>query len=100
MKFTGKVFVLASLLFAVAFSAPANAAQTVKLALPHGIHARPAARIGEAARGFQAELHLLNGDKRGDARSTVALPSATSSTANSARVWKLRYSQRRAASHL
>ncbi len=47
--------------------------QTVKLALPHGIHARPAARIGEAARGFQAELHLLNGDKRGDARSTVAL---------------------------
>jgi len=47
--------------------------QEVTLALPHGIHARPAARIGEAARGFQAELHLLNGDKRGDARSTVAL---------------------------
>lgn len=33
MKFTAKLFVLASLLFAVAFSAPANAAQTVKLAL-------------------------------------------------------------------
>jgi len=47
--------------------------QAVTLSLPHGIHARPAARIGEAARGFQAELHLLNGDKRGDARSTVAL---------------------------
>ncbi|MBJ7438967.1 MAG: phosphoenolpyruvate--protein phosphotransferase [Sphingopyxis sp.] len=47
--------------------------QSVTLSLPHGIHARPAARIGEAARGFQAELHLLNGDKRGDARSTVAL---------------------------
>lgn len=47
--------------------------QAVTLSLPHGIHARPAARIGEAARGFHAELHLLNGDKRGDARSTVAL---------------------------
>lgn len=47
--------------------------QAVTLSLPHGIHARPAARIGEAARKFQAELHLLNGDKRGDARSTVAL---------------------------
>ncbi len=47
--------------------------QAVTLSLPHGIHARPAARIGEAARGFEAEVHLLNGDKRGDARSTVAL---------------------------
>ncbi len=47
--------------------------QAVTLSLPHGIHARPAARIGEAVRGFEAEVHLLNGDKRGDARSTVAL---------------------------
>lgn len=47
--------------------------QAVTLSLPHGIHARPAARIGETARGFEAEVHLLNGDKRGDARSTVAL---------------------------
>ena len=47
--------------------------QAVTLLLPHGIHARPAARIGEAARGFEAEMYLLNGDKRGDARSTVAL---------------------------
>lgn len=47
--------------------------QTVTLSLPHGIHARPAARIGEAARAFQSELHLLHDDKRGDARSTVAL---------------------------
>lgn len=45
----------------------------VKLVLPHGIHARPAARLGECARKFEAEVHLLNGDKRGDARSTVAL---------------------------
>lgn len=47
--------------------------ERVTLALPHGIHARPAARLGECARGFEAEIHLLHGDKRGDARSTVAL---------------------------
>ncbi|WP_423605126.1 phosphoenolpyruvate--protein phosphotransferase [Sphingomonas sp. MS122] len=48
-------------------------AEKVALALPHGIHARPAARLGECARGFAAEVHLVSGDKRGDARSTVAL---------------------------
>jgi len=47
--------------------------QAVTLSLPHGIHARPAARIGEAARGFEADVHLVHGEKRGDARSTVAL---------------------------
>ena len=47
--------------------------QAVTLSLPHGIHARPAARIGETARGFEAEIHLQSGDKRGDARSTVAM---------------------------
>lgn len=47
--------------------------QAVTLSLPHGIHARPAARIGEVARGFEADVHLVKGDKRGDARSTVGL---------------------------
>jgi phosphoenolpyruvate-protein phosphotransferase len=47
--------------------------QAVTLSLPHGIHARPAARIGEAARGFEADVQLVKDDKRGDARSTVAL---------------------------
>ncbi|MDO9370307.1 MAG: phosphoenolpyruvate--protein phosphotransferase [Sphingopyxis sp.] len=47
--------------------------QAVTLSLPHGIHARPAARIGETARGFEAEVHLVKGDRRGDARSTVGL---------------------------
>ena len=47
--------------------------QAVTLSLPHGIHARPAARIGETARGFEAEIHLQSGEKRGDARSTVAM---------------------------
>ncbi len=47
--------------------------QAVTLSLPHGIHARPAARIGETARGFEAEVVLQHGERRGDARSTVAL---------------------------
>jgi phosphocarrier protein FPr/phosphocarrier protein len=47
--------------------------ERVTLVLPHGIHARPAARLGECARRFEAEIHLFNGDKRGDARSTVGL---------------------------
>lgn len=47
--------------------------ERVTLVLPHGIHARPAARLGECARQFEAEIHLLNGEKRGDARSTVGL---------------------------
>src|SRR3546814_5656585 len=47
--------------------------QAVTLSLPHGIHARPAARIGECGRGFQADIQLVHGGKRGDARSTVAL---------------------------
>jgi len=47
--------------------------QAVTLSLPHGIHARPAARIGETARRYEADIHLSIGDKRGDARSTVAL---------------------------
>ena len=47
--------------------------QAITLSLPHGIHARPAARIGECARGFEADVHLLHNGKRGDTRSTVAL---------------------------
>ncbi|MDZ3832974.1 MAG: phosphoenolpyruvate--protein phosphotransferase [Sphingopyxis sp.] len=47
--------------------------QAIKLNLPHGLHARPAARIGECARAFQADIFLRRSEKRGDARSTVAL---------------------------
>lgn len=39
----------------------------------HGIHARPAARIAAALRPFVAEVALVVGDKRANARSTVAL---------------------------
>ena len=49
------------------------AEQTVTLALPHGLHARPAARVAECARGFEAAIRLFNGDRHGDARSAIAL---------------------------
>lgn len=39
----------------------------------HGIHARPAARIAAALRPFVAEVMLVAGDKRANARSTVAM---------------------------
>jgi phosphocarrier protein FPr/phosphocarrier protein len=45
----------------------------VTLSLPHGIHARPAARLSDCARRFGAQVHLVHAGKRGDARSTTAL---------------------------
>ena len=33
--------------------------RTVTVPLAHGIHARPAARIGECARGFEAEVEIV-----------------------------------------
>ena len=48
-------------------------AEKAILALPHGIHARPAARIGACARDFEAEVQLVKDGKRGNARSTVSL---------------------------
>ncbi|AQR73473.1 phosphoenolpyruvate--protein phosphotransferase [Sphingomonas sp. LM7] len=45
----------------------------VTVTAPHGIHARPAARIAAALRPFVAATELASGDKRANARSTVAL---------------------------
>lgn len=45
----------------------------VTVAAAHGIHARPAARIAAALRPFVAEVELVAGDQRANARSTVAL---------------------------
>lgn len=45
----------------------------VTVAAAHGIHARPAARIAAALRPFVAEVELVAGDERANARSTVAL---------------------------
>ena len=41
--------------------------------LPHGLHARPAARIVAALKPLTAEVRLLRGDRRADARSVLAL---------------------------
>ncbi len=50
------------------------ASRAVIVPLRHGIHARPAARIAERARGFAAQLDLVAGDGRSaSARSPVAL---------------------------
>jgi phosphotransferase system HPr (HPr) family protein len=45
----------------------------VEVALPHGIHARPAARIVEAVRKHSSTAFLVHGDKRASAASPVAM---------------------------
>ena len=41
--------------------------------LPHGIHARPAARLAAIARQYRAECHVLKGANRASARSMAAM---------------------------
>lgn len=53
--------------------AEARFEREVTVAAAHGIHARPAARIAAALRPFVAEVELVAGDERANARSTVAL---------------------------
>ncbi|MES2442127.1 MAG: phosphoenolpyruvate--protein phosphotransferase [Pseudomonadota bacterium] len=47
--------------------------RTITVPLVHGIHARPAARIGECARAFEADVAIVAGDRRANVRSAVAL---------------------------
>lgn len=47
--------------------------RTIIVPLVHGIHARPAARIGECGRGFEAEVEIVIGDRRANVRSAVSL---------------------------
>jgi phosphocarrier protein FPr/phosphocarrier protein len=47
--------------------------RTVAIPMPHGIHARPAARISTALKPFSARVTLHNGERSADGRSTVAL---------------------------
>lgn len=47
--------------------------QTVRVTAPHGIHARPAARIVAALRPFTGDVEFRRGDRPANARSTVAL---------------------------
>jgi phosphocarrier protein FPr/phosphocarrier protein len=45
----------------------------VVLGFPHGLHARPAARVAALAKPFAADIALLAGDVRADAKSPIAL---------------------------
>ena len=45
----------------------------VSIALEHGIHARPAALLAGAVKGFTAEVMLLGRGRQASARSTIAL---------------------------
>ena len=60
---------------ATADAAPAGVQHSRSIVVPlaHGIHARPAARIGAAAKPFDAAVALVRGDKRADVRSAVGL---------------------------
>ena len=47
--------------------------RTVRAPLPHGLHARPAARIAASAKGFDARVRLILGDRSADAASLTAM---------------------------
>ena len=47
--------------------------RTIIVPLVHGIHARPAARIGETARKFVSEVKITKDERDGNVRSPVAL---------------------------
>lgn len=47
--------------------------RSVKVALPHGIHARPAARLADIARQFSVDASFVSGERRAAASSALAL---------------------------
>jgi phosphocarrier protein FPr/phosphocarrier protein len=53
--------------------APAAVSRRVMVALEHGIHARPAALLAGALKGFTADVTLMAHGRQGSARSTIAL---------------------------
>lgn len=56
-----------------ASSGAAELRRTIRVTAPHGLHARPAARIVQLLKPFAAEVTLALGDTRADARSVVAM---------------------------
>lgn len=50
-----------------------SARETVRLDIPDGIHARPAAQIAKRAKTHACALNLVNGNKRANARSVAAM---------------------------
>ncbi len=51
----------------------ASAVLNAPVALPHGVHARPAAVLARAAAGFSSDISLGAGERRASARSPVAI---------------------------
>ena len=51
----------------------AEATRAVVVPLAHGIHARPAARLADLAKSYDAELAVIWGERRANVRSPVAL---------------------------
>ena len=58
---------------AVAAMAGPLAQRRIAVAAPHGLHARPAARVVALLKPFAAAVELRRGERTADARSTVAL---------------------------
>ncbi|HEY3815143.1 MAG TPA: phosphoenolpyruvate--protein phosphotransferase [Caulobacteraceae bacterium] len=58
---------------ATAQPAGAEVSRTVRLALAHGLHARPAASVAACAKRFSAEISLSAGGRKANAKSVVAL---------------------------
>ncbi|PIB91800.1 phosphoenolpyruvate--protein phosphotransferase [Caulobacter sp. FWC2] len=56
-------------------TAAGEISREVVVPLVHGIHARPAARIAETARQFEAEVALVIGNRRASAKSPVGVMS-------------------------
>jgi len=58
---------------AAAITTASTASRKMRARLPHGLHARPAARIRSCARGFDARTIIWLGDRPADATSIVAM---------------------------
>ncbi|PXA91354.1 phosphoenolpyruvate--protein phosphotransferase [Caulobacter sp. D4A] len=57
----------------VAETTTSEVSREIVVPLAHGVHARPAARIAETARGFAAEVAIVAGGRRASARSPVGV---------------------------
>lgn len=58
---------------AVPVSVESTAGRTIVSTLPHGLHARPAARLAQAVIGFDARVTLTVGDRSASASSPIAM---------------------------
>lgn len=63
-----------------------QAEETALIAMPHGVHARPAADIAAAARAFPCELRLVVGGREANAKSVSSLMSLGAKFGDQARI--------------